>query len=187
MSAVAGSLVVRNARVLAMDDAQHDWPRADLVIEDGILQAVGPDAARGWPRSFAREIDGAGLLAMPGLVNAHFHSPGNFYKGSLDGLPLEVFMLYEVPPLATDDATGTRHGYVGTMLGAVEMLRRGVTAVHDDAFHVPTASEASVDAIMEAYADAGIRATVAIDQPNVVEYDKFPYLRELLPDRKSVV
>ena len=30
--------------------------------------------------------------------------------------------------------------------------------------------------------DAGIRATVAIDQPNVVEYDKYPFLAELLPD-----
>ena len=34
---------------------------------------------------------------------------------------------------------------------------------------------------MQAYEDAGIRATVAIYQPNVVEYEKYPYLRELLP------
>jgi cytosine/adenosine deaminase-related metal-dependent hydrolase len=68
------------------------------------------------------------------------------------------------------------------MLGALEMLRRGITAVHDDAFHVPAATRDSIDAIMQAYADAGIRATVAIDQPNIVEYDKYPYLRELLPD-----
>jgi hypothetical protein len=34
----------------------------------------------------------------------------------------------------------------------------------------------SVDAIMQAYADAGIRATVAIDQPNIVEYEKYPFL-----------
>ncbi len=35
---------------------------------------------------------------------------------------------------------------------------------------------------MQAYADAGIRATVAIDQPNVVEYEKYPFLAELLPE-----
>ncbi|RZJ00069.1 MAG: 5-methylthioadenosine deaminase, partial [Haliea sp.] len=34
---------------------------------------------------------------------------------------------------------------------------------------------------MQAYADAGIRATVAIDQPNIVEYDKYPFLEDLLP------
>jgi 5-methylthioadenosine/S-adenosylhomocysteine deaminase len=182
VNAPVPSLVIRGARVLTMDDAGREWPRADIVIEDGVVRALGPDAARDWPRAFAREIEGAGLLAMPGLVNAHFHSPGNLQKGSLDGLPLEIFMLYEVPPLAGATADRTRAGYVGTLLGAVEMLRRGVTAVHDDAFHVPTASEDSVDAIMQAYADSGMRATVAIDQPNVVEYDKYPFLRDLLPE-----
>ncbi len=71
--------------------------------------------------------------------------------------------------------------YVSTMLGAMEMLKSGVTSVMDDAFHVPIATEASVDAICRAYADSGMRARVAIDQPNVVEYAKFPYLADLLP------
>ena len=181
-SAELSSLLIRGAQVLTMDDGRRQWPCADVVIEGGVIQAVGPDASRDWPRPFARVIDGTGLLAMPGLINAHFHSPGNLQKGSLDGLPLELFMLYEVPPLAADGVAASRSGYVGTMLGAMEMLRRGITAVHDDAFHVPTASEASVDAIMQAYEDAGIRATVAIDQPNIVEYDKYPYLHDLLPD-----
>jgi 5-methylthioadenosine/S-adenosylhomocysteine deaminase len=86
-----------------------------------------------------------------------------------------------VPPLAAEDVD-TRPGYVGTMLGAMEMLRRGVTSVHDDAFHVPVATEGSIDAIMQAYADSGMRATVAIDQPNIVEYDKYPYLAEIVPE-----
>ena len=139
MTPAPDSLLVRGARVLTMDDAGHDWPRADVVIENGVIAAVGPDAARGWPRPLGRTVDGDGLLAMPGLINAHFHSPGNLLKGSLDGLPLELFMLYEVPPLA-DAGAGARLGYVTTMLGAMEMLRRGITAVHDDAYHVPVAT-----------------------------------------------
>jgi 5-methylthioadenosine/S-adenosylhomocysteine deaminase len=35
---------------------------------------------------------------------------------------------------------------------------------------------------MQAYGDSGLRATAALDQPNVVEYDKYPFLRELLPE-----
>jgi 5-methylthioadenosine/S-adenosylhomocysteine deaminase len=61
------------------------------------------------------------------------------------------------------------------------MLRRGITSVHDDAFHVPVATRGSIDAIMQAYQDSGMRATVAIDQPNIVEYDKYPYLADLIP------
>ncbi len=172
-------LIIRNARVLAMDEAGHDWPDADIVIDNGRISAVGPGA--GIVTGKARVIDAKGMLAMPGLINAHFHSPGNLMKGTLDGLPLELFMLYEVPPLA-DDGDAGRVAYVRTMLGAIEMLERGITCVHDDAFHVPLASRESVDAIMQAYTDSGMRATVAIDQPDIVEYDKYPFLKDLLPE-----
>jgi 5-methylthioadenosine/S-adenosylhomocysteine deaminase len=174
-----GALLIRNARVLALDDAQHEWPDADIVIDGGRIATIGPGAASAWTGPVARHIDARGLLAMPGLINAHFHSPGNLMKGCLDGMPLELFMLYEVPPLAAASDT-ERLIYVRTQLGALEMLRRGITAVHDDAYHVPTATRQGVDAIMQAYADVGIRATVAIDQPNVVEYHKYPFLEALL-------
>jgi 5-methylthioadenosine/S-adenosylhomocysteine deaminase len=178
---MSAQLVIRNARVLTLDGADREWPRADIVVEGGRITALGPDAGAAMPAG--RVIEAQGMLAMPGLINAHFHSPGNLLKGSLDGLPLELFMLYEVPPLAqSGDAAGAaRMAYVRTMLGAMEMLRRGVTAVHDDAFHVPVATREGLDAIMQAYSDAGMRATVAIDQPNIVEYDKYPYLKALLP------
>jgi cytosine/adenosine deaminase-related metal-dependent hydrolase len=178
---MSGSLLIRDARVLTLDDQDREWPRADVVIDSGEIKAIGPDAGKGWPRPFERTIEGDGLLAMPGLINAHFHSPGNLMKGCLPGMPLEVFMLHEVPPLAAA-GDADRLAYVRTMLGALEMLTRGITAVHDDAYHVPTATRESIDAIMQAYRDAGIRATVAIDQPNVVEYAKYPFLAELLPD-----
>jgi 5-methylthioadenosine/S-adenosylhomocysteine deaminase len=181
MAQPQGALVIADAHVLALDDAQHEWPCADIVIDGGRIAALGPGAAARWQGPVARRIDARGLLAMPGLINAHFHSPGNLMKGCLPGLPLEVFMLHEVPPLAPR-GDASRLAYVRTMIGALEMLRRGITAVHDDAYHVPVASTESIDAIMQAYADAGIRATVAIDQPNIVEYEKYPYLAELLPE-----
>jgi len=173
-------LLIRGARVLTLDDADREWPNADIVIEGGRIAAIGPGAGRQWPTAFARVIDATGQLAMPGLINAHFHSPGNLMKGCLPGLPLELFMLREVPPLASS-GDAARLAYVRTMIGALEMLRLGITAVHDDAYHVPVASPASVDPILQAYADAGIRATVAIDQPTLVEYAKLPFLAELLP------
>jgi 5-methylthioadenosine/S-adenosylhomocysteine deaminase len=178
------SLLIRHARVLCLDDADTEWPRADIVIEHGRIAAIGPDAGAGWKRPFTRTIDAEGQLAMPGLINAHFHSPGNLMKGSLPGLPLEVFMLHEVPPLASTGDT-QRLAYLRTMVGALEMLRKGVTTVHDDAYHLPVASIESIDAIMQAYQDVGIRATVAIDQPNVVEYEKLPFLADLLPPEEK--
>ncbi len=181
------TLLIRDAHVLTLDDAGTEWPVADVVVDGGRIVAVGPRAGDRLGGRADRVIEGRGLLVMPGLVNAHFHSPGNLMKGQLDGMPLELFMLHEVPPLADatqGDAGAQRLAHVRTQLGAVEMLRRGITAVHDDAYHVPVATRASVDAIMQAYAEVGIRATVAIDQPEVVEYEKYPYLAELLTPKQ---
>ena len=169
--------IIRNARVLTMDDGDTVLERADILIEGQMIAAVGPELA---VDGEAHEIDGAGHLVMPGLINAHFHSPVNHLKGSLDSLPLEVFMLYESPALDAA-AMNPRAAYVRTMLGAMEMLKGGVTAVQDDAFFVPSPTPEIIDAVMQAYADSGIRATMALDQPNVPELEKLPFLSEMLP------
>jgi 5-methylthioadenosine/S-adenosylhomocysteine deaminase len=172
--------IIRNARVLTMDPEDRHLERATIVIEDGLISSVGDGDAAAIPDDpRARTLDGSGHLVMPGLVNGHFHSSVNHLKGSLDSLPLEVFMLFESP---SDGATiSPRAAYVRTMLAALEMLKSGVTAVLDDAFFVPAPSPEVIDAIMQAYADCGIRATLALDQPNVPEILKLPFLADLLP------
>src|SRR5579862_3338064 len=168
----------KNVRLLAMDAADTDLSAADVLVEGTLISAIGKDLA---PGPETRVIDGRGKLLMPGLINGHFHSPGNFNKGALDDMPLELFMLYEVPPFDCPPIS-TRLNYVRTLLGAAEMLKTGVTAVHDDPFYVPTVNMGLIDSAMQAYADAGIRATVSINIPNVVEYEKYPFLYDLLPE-----
>ncbi|WP_224044733.1 amidohydrolase family protein [Paraburkholderia unamae] len=162
-----------------MDPACPQYGRADIVIEHGKIREIAPDASRGIGDAHL-VIDGSGHLVMPGLINAHFHSPTNFLKGALDSLPLELFMLYEVPA-NPDAAVSARSAYVRTQIGAAEMLKIGVTSVQDDAFFLPTPSHAEIDAVMSAYRDIGIRATVALDQPNLPEIAKLPFLGDLVP------
>jgi 5-methylthioadenosine/S-adenosylhomocysteine deaminase len=172
-------ILVKNARVFTMDATRSVLPAADVLIDGNLIKAVGQDACA-MARSDARVIDGTGQLLMPGLINAHFHSPVNFLKGSLDSLPLELFMLYEVPA-APEAALSARAAYIRTMLGAAEMLKLGITAVQDDCFFLPHPRRLEIDAVMSAYRDSGMRATVALNQPNVPELDKFPFLEVLLP------
>jgi 5-methylthioadenosine/S-adenosylhomocysteine deaminase len=176
----AGPLtVIRNARVLTMDPTCPQHACADIVIEHGTIRAIAPDASLGI-RDAHVAIDGTGHLVMPGLINAHFHSPTNFLKGALDSLPLELFMLYEVPA-TPDAAVSARSAYVRTQIGAAEMLKLGVTSVQDDAFFLPVPSHAEIDAVMGAYRDIGMRATVALDQPNLPEIAKLPFLGDIVP------
>jgi len=171
------SVVFRNVHVLDPADSVLP-PPTDVLIEGPRIAAIGANLAAPSPETSI--IDGTGHLLMPGLVNGHFHSSVNHMKGALPGLPLEIFMLFESPALETLRPT-PREAYIRTLLAAIEMLRSGVTAVQDDAFFVPTPTPDIVDAVMAAYRDVGIRATVALDQPERAELDKLPFLANLLP------
>jgi 5-methylthioadenosine/S-adenosylhomocysteine deaminase len=170
-------LLIRNARIPSAT-RPRTLSTADILIRDGKIATIGKVAD---PPLGVQVIQADGKLALPGLINAHVHSPGNLMRGCLDSYPLEVFMLYEVPPLADAGAAG-RLAYLRTVLGAIEMLKLGITTVLDDAFFVPTVSPDAIDAVMAAYRDSGMRATVALDQPNIVEYEKQPFLAELIDD-----
>ena len=148
----------------------------DVLIEGQLITAVGPSAGH-TAAPDTDIVDGRGHhLLLPGLINAHFHSPSNHLKGAFQSLPLELFMLFESP--AGDAFRPTpREAYLRTMLAALEMLRNGTTSVQDDAFLMPHPEPAIIDAVMQAYADSGIRAAVALDQPEIPEGEKLPYIR----------
>lgn len=155
----------------------------DVLVQGTRIVRVGTRTREAGPGGVAqgeelRVVEGRGHhLLIPGLVNAHFHSPANHLKGSVGSLPLELFMLFESP---VDPALSPtpRQAYLRTMLGAIEMLRRGTTSVQDDAFLMPFPTPEIIDAVAAAYRDSGIRATIALDQPELTEADKLPFLSE---------
>ena len=154
----------------------------DVLVEGDRISAVGADllASPG-----ARIVEGRGRhLLVPGLINAHFHSPANHLKGSVRSLPLELFMLFESPadPALTP---GPREAYLRTMLGAIEMLQRGITCVQDDAFLMPFPDPEIIDAVASAYRDSGIRAFLALDQPELTEAEKLPFIRRTRPTPRA--
>lgn len=172
--------LIRGATLRSFAAGRPHTEAADILIDGAVIDVV---AAAG---SIAdaddiRVIDGRDRLVMPGLINGHFHSSVNHLKGSLDSLPLEIFMLYESPSLP-GLMPSPRWAYVRTMLAAVEMLKGGVTSVQDDAFFVPFPTAPVIDAVMQAYADSGMRARVALDQSDLPEIGKLPFLGASVPE-----
>ena len=169
----------RNALLRSFAPGRPLTEQADILVAGTIIETIAP--AHSLPDGVDTEvIDATGHLVLPGLINAHFHSPVNHLKGSLPSLPLEIFMLYESPNLPGLKPS-PRFAYVRTMLAAAEMLKLGTTSVQDDAFFVPAPTPEIIDAVMQAYADCGLRARVALDQSNLPELGKLPYLAETLP------
>ena len=175
---MTGAVLFRNVRLLELDNAQGMSASTNLLVEGGRIAGIGKGIAR--PQN-ARVINGSGNLLMPGLVNAHFHSSVNHMKGRLPCLPLEIFMLYESPALEVLAPT-PREAYLRTMVACIEMLRTGATTVGDDCFFVPTPTPEIIDAVCQAYADSGIRATIALDEPEVSELEKLPFLAAIVPE-----
>lgn len=147
--------LLKRATVLRFDDAFTIHEECDIVVRDGRIAAIGHNAGAGAPDD--RTIDAQGLVLLPGLVNAHTHSPENFARGRDDGSVLDEWL----PAVWSHiDALEPREVYIAALLGAAEMLRSGATAVVDHFRQTPM-SPAAIDAAAQAYEDAGMRAVVA--------------------------
>ena len=174
------SILIQNTSILTLDPDDRFLEGSDILIDGKTISAIGTDLSGSIAGAPDRIIDGTGLLAMPGLINGHFHSASAFMKGAFDGVPLEVYMLRETP--SDDFASGQRAGYLRSMLSALELIKQGVTTVRDDQHFFLPATDEAIDVTLEAYDDAGMRASVGLADPNLPEYATLPYLRDMLPD-----
>ena len=156
----APELLVRGATIL---DSDGPLRVADIRTEGGTITDVGPGLRPG----SARVIDADGMVAMPGLINAHTHSGQNLDRGVAPNLPLDLWLMWVVFGNVSITAEDR---YTLAMAGALEMLESGCTAVLDHGSVPPWDFEDYSEAIMSAYADAGMRAGLA---PMIGDLDIF--------------
>ena len=78
--------------VVTANDRMDVWQPGYVVVRDGSLAEAGPGP--GPDGDFAERIEAPSSIVMPGLVNAHSHSPSNLLKGSWSRLPLEIWRQY---------------------------------------------------------------------------------------------
>jgi 5-methylthioadenosine/S-adenosylhomocysteine deaminase len=136
--------------------------RKDIVVADGRIAEI---AASGAAKAAAvRTIDGRDRLLLPGLVNAHTHSPLNILKGTGDVLSHPAFMWRNQADTAGRMPDEIR---LCALFGCIEHLLNGTTAVID---HFPEQGFDidCVEAVVDAYRIAGMRAVIALrifDEP----------------------
>jgi 5-methylthioadenosine/S-adenosylhomocysteine deaminase len=175
---MTSSCVIRGGRVL--DGAE--LVRADVLVEDDRIAAVGPAVAA--PPS-ARVIDASARLVLPGLINAHTHAASHLARGRAGNWTLEDLLVHAPANYAfrsPDDE------YLSAALGAIEMLKTGCTAAYDLYMAVPAITSETMEAVVRAYTDVGMRAVLAPAVADVVFYRTVPGLLEVLPaDLRAVV
>jgi len=133
-----------------MDDRRTVLPRGALLIRDTDIAGIWPSAQS--PQVEAEHtLHANGMVAIPGLINAHTHCAMTLLRGHADDMPLMSWLKERIWPfemkLEEEDV------YWGTLLGIAEMIRGGVTCFND-MYHY---FEASARAVL----DSGIRANVS--------------------------
>jgi 5-methylthioadenosine/S-adenosylhomocysteine deaminase len=143
--------LLHNAYILCLGQSDRIFQRGYLVIEDDRITAVGdmfslPD------HSYDQRIDASGKLIMPGLVNAHTHTPMTLFRGLAEGVSLftldgwyntirtlELVMTPDMVPAAVEVA-------------CAEMIRTGTTTFADQYFFM--------DQVIPTVARSGLRAAL---------------------------
>ena len=144
--------VIRGAdTVIAWDGTAHAYmPGADVAFQGGRLTFVG----RNYAGPADTEVDGRGLMVMPGLVNIHSHpSSEPLNKGYLDeiGSPgLYNSSLYEYMPLLRGEPADAPHA---ARVALSELLLSGVTTVADLSVAYP--------GWLDVMAESGMRVCIA--------------------------
>lgn len=183
MRAAAGSAIGRTTlvrRATIVDPGNEDGRPfvGDILVEDGRIAAVGADLAAPVSGPAGETIDGSSLLAIPGLVNAHYHSHDVLLKGAFDVMSLERWAMRALPrffPPRSDRELRLR-----TLIGAAECLRGGITTVQDMLSLWPlTIRQAEI--VRDAYREAGLRVVLGIQLADTGPLDTIPFLRDILP------
>jgi 5-methylthioadenosine/S-adenosylhomocysteine deaminase len=147
--------VVVGARVVSMDPDIGELAVGDVHVRDGEIVAIGPSLDVAAPR-----IDAAGMVAMPGLVDTHWHLWNSLYRAMSSSSPETAYF-----PL--NAANGIRclpdDLFHGARLSLVDALDQGVTTVHDWAHNLRSPE----------HADANLRAHVAIGLRGRFSYGSF--------------
>jgi guanine deaminase len=162
---------------LVLPAADQPARRADVLVEDGRIQALGaPGAFAGV--AAGRVLDASDRLLIPGLVNAHTHAHGSLARGAVPDVALEGFLA------ASPGINGHRtldDLALSATLCAVEALKKGCTALFDMSAETPVPTLDGLHALARAYATVGIRAVVAPMMADRTLYQAYPELLAGLP------
>jgi cytosine/adenosine deaminase-related metal-dependent hydrolase len=175
------ALLIKGARVLLPGGDIHRPPACDVLLHGDRIAAIGP-ALEAPPD--AEIIDGASKLLIPGLVSAHYHSYDTLLKGRFEDMPFDVWALHSQP--AYWGKRSREELRARTLLGAMEALRNGITTIQDMNSLVPQ-DEETLDIILGAYAELGIRVVFSIAVRDLPDLDIAPFLPEISPEIAAIV
>ncbi len=148
------STLIKCHAVVCLDGSDQIYDDgAFLVVEDNRIVEIGYQKNLAGNRKFDQTVDLGHRLVMPGLINAHTHSPMTLFRGHVEGHTLfnlkgwyntiRVLELEMVPDMLPP----------GVAVSCAEMIRTGTTTFIDQYFWM--------DQIYPVVRESGLRAVLA--------------------------
>ena len=142
------SLLIKNAKILTMDSENPEFIKGNLGVKGDEIVFIGDI-----PENFkaATEIDAAGKIVLPGLINSHSHIAMSLMRHYADDLPFWTWLNDSIMPL--EEKLNSKDVYAGSMLSIAEMIRSGITSFADMYFFM--------DEVARAVSNTGLRANLS--------------------------
>ena len=147
------TILLNGGTILCLGQADQIYDRGYLVVEDDRIVEIGSTAEFDSTRHFDQVVDCTDKLIMPGLVNAHTHTPMTLFRGLAEGVSLltldgwynsirvlELAMTADMVPASVE-------------ISCAEMIRTGTTTFADQYFFM--------DQIIPVVEKSGLRAALA--------------------------
>ena len=156
------TLWIRRGRVVTLNAQNEILENADVFIRDDKIVEVGEIPPGKYTAD--REIDAAGRVVMPGLINAHHHLYSIFARGfGAPGKPAENFKeILERLWWKLDLALDGDDVYYSALLTLADCARAGCTTVIDH--HAsPMCRDGSLDRIEQAFRGIGLNGCLCYE------------------------
>lgn len=140
--------IIRNARIITMNERLDILPNGNILIENGKISAITTQSLED---TDAEITDAEGMFLLPGLINTHTHLPMTMLRGFADDLPLHEWLTGHIFPAEARLVT-PENVRIATRLAFIEMIKSGTTCFNDMYFFE--------DIIAEEAKNAGIRGVM---------------------------
>ncbi len=165
---IVADTVLHSGLLVTMNTKEDIWTDGAIAIRDGHIVAVGPTPAVLARVEASEQVDCAGHVIIPGLINAHTHVPMSLLRGLADDLRLDVWLLGYMMPVEKE-FVGEDFCHWGTLLSCAEMIHAGVTCFNDMYYFE--------DAVAQAVDATGMRAVLGqtilkFPSPDAASYDE---------------
>jgi cytosine/adenosine deaminase-related metal-dependent hydrolase len=153
-----------DAYVVTMDDASTELAAGWVLVEDGLVAALGDGA----PPEADERTSLVGGLATPGLVNTHHHLYQTLTRARAQQADLFTWLRELYPVWARIDAEAE---YAAARTGLAELALSGCTTVFDHHYVFPRGRAGLVEAEVQAARELGLRIVASRGSMDLGESD----------------